>query len=228
MAQQGIRIWSADHETSTQHRGKVVVTIRKERRNVSPLAFAQQKANAVSFTGPLLPGELDLPMSSESFQRRVEVLRESWAERRYLKDVASSQEYEPQFQLLESLHRLAESAVAEIRSVYAEDIDVTLGPMPDRGNSSPAFSVTIGGSYTVTFLLDERRRTPLARWFVSATISSGGPGGAVTAAGPARRDGQWTRLRVEDIFLSVLGAYERGLSESSTRNRRNGAPGRST
>ncbi len=156
-------------------------------------------------------------MSSDSFQRRVEVLRESWAERRHLKDLASSHEFEPQFQLLETLHGLAESAVADIRAVYAEEIDVTLGPLPDREDASPAFSITVGGPYTVTFLLAERRRMGLTRWFVSVTISSGGPGGAVTAAGPERRNGQWTRLRVEDILLSVLGAYERSLSEGGTR-----------
>ena len=156
-------------------------------------------------------------MSSESFQRRVEILRESWAERRYLKGLGNSHEYDPQFRLLESLHHLAESAVADIRMVYANEIDVTLGPPPQSNADSPAFSITVGGQYTVAFHLVERRRTGLAHWFISVTISAGGPGGAITAAGPERRNGQWTRLRVEDTLLSVLGAYERGLSESANR-----------
>ena len=165
-------------------------------------------------------------MSSDSFQRRVEVLRESWAERRQLKDLASSHDFEPQFQLLESLHHLAESAVADIRAVYGPDLDVTLGPLPERNTSGPAFSITVGGNYTVTFLLAERRRMGLTHWSVSVTISSGGPGGAITAAGPERRNGQWTRLRVEDILLSVLGAHERSQSESSNRPGTNGVRAR--
>jgi len=33
------------------------------------------------------------------------------------------------------------------------------------------------------------------------------------AAGPERRYGQWTRARLEDLLLSLLGAYERARSE---------------
>ena len=34
-------------------------------------------------------------------------------------------------------------------------------------------------------------------------------GGGAIAAGPERRNGQWTRGRLEELLLSVLGAYER-------------------
>jgi hypothetical protein len=152
-------------------------------------------------------------MSSESFQRRVEVLRDSWAERRHLKELAGSHEYEPQFRLLQSLHGLTASAVADIRAVYGAQIDVSLSALPQRDAGSRAFSITVDGQYTVTFHLAERRRMGVERWSVYVTVSSGGPGGVITTAGPERRAGQWTRLRVEDILLSVLGAYERGLSE---------------
>jgi hypothetical protein len=37
----------------------------------------------------------------------------------------------------------------------------------------------------------------------------------MVTAGPERRNGQWTRGRVEDILLSVLGAYERAASEQT-------------
>ena len=182
-----------------------------------PLARSLRREAPRGASAPV-PGvvwrEPTVPMSSESFQRRVEILRESWAERRYLKELASSHEYAPQFRLLESLHRLAAAAVADIRAAYDGEIDVTLSPLPQRDAGSPAFSITVGGQYTVTFHLAERRRMALSHWFVSVTISSGGPGGAITAAGPERRNGQWTRLRVEDTLLSVLGAYERGISES--------------
>ena len=155
-----------------------------------------------------------LPMSSDSFERRVHALRESWAERRQLRTLGSSHEFEPQFQLLESLHAFAASAVRDIRAVYEDALDIDLSPLPRRSDEQPAFSVAIAERWLVTFTLSERRRAGAIRWFVSVTIGSGGPGGAITAAGPERRNGQWTRLRVEDILLSVLGAYERNLAET--------------
>ena len=65
----------------------------------------------------------------------------------------------------------------------------------------------------MTFALTERRRMGGTRWFVAVSVGSGGPGGSITPAGPERKNGQWTRSRLEDILLSVLGAYERAHSE---------------
>jgi hypothetical protein len=44
-------------------------------------------------------------------------------------------------------------------------------------------------------------------------MTTGGPRGTSIAAGPERRNGQWTRARVEDLLLSLLGAYERDRSD---------------
>jgi hypothetical protein len=153
-------------------------------------------------------------MSGDSFQRRVELLRDSWAERRQLKGMASVHDFDSQLGLLGTLHTWAEDATADILAVYGNSLTMTVSPRPDASNSSQAFSVTLGESYTVTFSLTERRRMGGSRWFVSVTVGSGGPGGSIVAAGPERRNGQWTRGRLEDILLSVLGAYERALSES--------------
>jgi hypothetical protein len=119
---------------------------------------------------------------------------------------------------LTTLHDWAETAAADIRKVYGDSLGVSVSPLPRKEDATPAFTVTLGNSYTVTFVLTERRRMAGTRWFVSVTVGSGGPGGAIVAAGPERRNGQWTRGRLEDILLSVLGAYERALSESGKPN----------
>jgi hypothetical protein len=154
-------------------------------------------------------------MSGESFERRVETLRDSWAERRQLKGLASVHDFDSQLALLSTLHQWSMAAAEDIRRVYGDALSVTVSPAPGKGDSMPAFAVTLGNSHTVTFVLTERRRMGGSRWFVSVTVGSGGPGGSLVAAGPERRNGQWTRGRLEDILLSVLGAYERSLSDGS-------------
>ena len=153
-------------------------------------------------------------MNGDSFQRRVELLRDSWAERRQLKGLAAVHDFESQLSLLGTLHGWAEAAVADILSVYGNNLIITVSPEPVAESTSQAFSVTLGEAYTVTFSLTERRRMGGSRWFISVTVGAGGPGGAIVAAGPERRNGQWTRGRLEDILLSVLGAYERSISET--------------
>jgi hypothetical protein len=105
--------------------------------------------------------------------------------------------------------------VRDIRAVYGKALATSISPAPNAETTNPGFSITLGDQYTLTFSLSERRREGGARWFVSVTVSSGGPGGNMVTAGPERRNGQWTRGRVEDILLSVLGAYERAASEQT-------------
>ena len=164
-----------------------------------------------------------MPITGDSFQRRVELLRDSWAERRQLKGLASSHDLESQLRLLATLHGWAEEAVRDIRSVYGPGLALSLSPPPEATSGSPAFTVTVGNHYTATFMLTERRRLSGAGWFVTVTVGSGGPGGSVAAAGPERRNGQWTRSRFEEILLSVLGAHERSLSEDGLAGFRRGA-----
>ena len=65
----------------------------------------------------------------------------------------------------------------------------------------------------VTFSLAERRRMGGSRWFIAVSVATAGPGGSAVAAGPERRNGQWTRGRLEEVLLSVLGAYERSVAD---------------
>lgn len=152
-------------------------------------------------------------MSHESFQRRVAVLRDSWAERRAIKGIAGAHDFDSQFGMLLTIYQWAGDAAGDIRAVYGEALAVTISPPPDRAGSAPAFVVTIGPTYTVTFVLTERTRMGSPHWAIGVTVGAGGPGEAITAAGPERRNSQWTRGRLEDDLLSVLGAYERALSE---------------
>lgn len=142
------------------------------------------------------------------------MLRDAWAERRQLHGVAGVHDFDSQFTVLRTLHGWAEGAADEIRAVYDDGLAISVSPAPEATTRQPAFSMTVGDAHTLTFILEERPRPGGSSWFISVTMSSGGPGGAI-AAGPERRNGQWTRARLEEILLSVLGAYERANSEDA-------------
>jgi len=153
-------------------------------------------------------------MTGESFASRVQSLRESWIERRQVKGMASVHDFDSQFRLLLTLHGWAEQCVADIHEVYGPDMDATVSPEPQPNGRSAAFNVVIAGSHSVTFSLSERRRMGGSHWFTAVSVASAGPGGGVVAAGPERRNGQWTRGRLEEVLLSVMGAYERSIADS--------------
>jgi len=159
-----------------------------------------------------------MPMTGDSFQRRVALLRESWAERRQLKDLAGAHDFESQFGLLSTLYRWAREAAEDIRAVYGKELSVALGPAPLPGAPQPGFAITIGGHSTATFALAERARAGGSHWSIAVTVGSGG---SAVSAGPERRNGWWTRARLEEVLLSLLGAYERAISEGGRPGRRN-------
>ncbi|MFN8506297.1 MAG: hypothetical protein U0547_01870 [Dehalococcoidia bacterium] len=156
--------------------------------------------------GAALPGMT----SVEPFALRVQSLRETWLERRMVKALAGSHDRDSQFQLLGALHQWAVHAAADIQRVYGEALHVELSPPPEAGDPAPGFHVAVGRGYSVSFGLHERRRATGSSWFVDASVLDAGRG--AVAAGPERRNGQWTRGRMEDLLLSVLGAYERALN----------------
>jgi len=153
-------------------------------------------------------------MSGESFSQRVQNLHDSWNERRQMKGIASAHDFESQFQLLSTLHSWAAEAVDEVHRVYGESVHISLSPSPTRDPHGPLFSAFLGDSFTLAFALTERRRMGGSRWFISVSVGTLGAGGGVVPVGPERRNGQWTRTRLEDLLLSVLGAYERSLTDT--------------
>ncbi|MCX7618345.1 hypothetical protein [Tepidiforma sp.] len=151
-------------------------------------------------------------LTLEPFRRRVEQLRDAWAERRALRGIAGAHDRASQAALLRTLHGWAAEAAADIRAVYGAALPVQVSPLPP-GEEAAAFTVSVARDYTLTFALVERRRMGGPRWHIAVTLSTAGPRGAAVAAGPERRNGQWTRARLEDLLLSLLGAYERDRSE---------------
>ncbi len=152
-------------------------------------------------------------MTGESFANRVQALRDSWIERRQVKGLASAHDFESQYRLLLTLHSWAVQGVEDICGVYDGAVSATVSPAPPETDSAPGFSVAMAESYMVTFSLAERRRMGGSRWFIAVSVATAGPGGSAVAAGPERRNGQWTRGRLEEVLLSVLGAYERSVAD---------------
>lgn len=169
-------------------------------------------------------------MRGESFSQRVQNLRDAWSERREIKGMAGAHDFESQFRLLMTLHAWASEAVREIQAVYGKELPITLSPppAPDPHPYGTAFSVFVESQFSLTFGLTERRRLGGGRWSVSVSFGSTGSGSGAVAAGPERRNGHWTRGRLEDLLLSLLGAWERAQSEiepslASERQRARGA-----
>lgn len=152
-------------------------------------------------------------MRGESFVQRVQSLRDAWSERREIKGLAGAHDFESQFRLLVTLHNWASEAVGEIETVYGDAVHIALSPPPVQDPYGTAFSVFVASQFTLTFGLTERHRLGGSRWSVSVSLGSTGIGGSAVAAGPERRNGHWTRGRLEDLLLSVLGAWERAQSE---------------
>lgn len=150
-------------------------------------------------------------VTGEPFPQRVQALRDAWRERREVKGLASNHDYGAQYALLLTLHRWAAEAASQIDSVYEGALPVSVSAAPDKTGIA-AFQFLLADAFTVSFSLEERRRMGNSRWHVAVSVSAGGAGGVVPA-GPERRNGQWTRGRVEDLLLSVLGAYERSLAD---------------
>lgn len=148
-------------------------------------------------------------MSGETFQRRVAMLRDTWAERRHLKETAGAHDFASQLALLQTIYGWVEGATADIHAVYGDELPLSLSAAP-AASGPHGFSVTVAESSTVSFALSGRRRASGPTWSITVTVGSGGP---LAAAGPDRRNGRWTKARLEDVLLGVLGAYERTMSE---------------
>lgn len=153
-------------------------------------------------------------MHRETFLSRVADLRDSWSERRALSRFAGAHDFASQFRLLLALHGWATQAAADVSSVYEDGVAIAISPRPDRAVAPQAFSASIG-EHTATFTLTERSRIGGSRWHVSVAMTAGRRDGAVSQVGPERRNGGWTRGRIEDLLLSLLGAYERSRVEGA-------------
>lgn len=152
-------------------------------------------------------------MHNEPFAIRVQTLRDSWAERREVRGIAHIHDYESQLRLLKAMHGWAEHALTEIHDVYGDSLFATLTPCPEAPpndrEEERGFAVALGTGFGAAFVLHDRRRLPGPSWSISVSVASAGSAGTTAAVGPERRNGQWTRTRLEEVLLSLLGAYER-------------------
>lgn len=162
---------------------------------------------------------------SASFAARVEALRDSWAERRELSGFVGAHDFATQFALLGTLHAWSLAAAAEVSHVYGDSVRITASGPPDRSQGCPAFSLTIEERFAVRFALAQRRRLGESLWYVGVTLTSPGADREPSAAGPERRNGRWSRGRLEELLLALLSSYERARA---VEDRAQAAPGDGT
>ena len=128
-------------------------------------------------------------MQSETFRHRVRALRDSWTERRELKALSNSHDFDSQLRLLLTLHSWAQEAVADIAAIYGDRLAATLSPAPGSHDPAPGFRVTNADHYGVGFSVQQHPRAGGPRWHLNVLLASEGPGGNIAHAGPERRNG---------------------------------------
>lgn len=154
-------------------------------------------------------------MGGETFAQRVQNLKGSWSERRETRGIAGARDFESRFRMLVAIHGWAEEAVREIQRTYGDEVSASVSPVPTRDQHGMAFSVFLANAFSLTFALADRPKLGQSQWFISVTTGSpGGEGSAAVALGVGQRDGNWSRSRLEDLLLSVLGAWERSRFEA--------------
>ncbi|MGH2610791.1 MAG: hypothetical protein ACRDHF_17055, partial [Tepidiformaceae bacterium] len=149
------------------------------------------------------------------FRERVESLRDAWSERREVRPLAAAKDFDSQCRLLAILHGWAAGAAADIAAIYGEDLPVRIDDGPS--GDPPGFGMFFDREMTLRFAVTESRRGAIGAWTISALWATApGPGVPVE---PRRRNGQWSRARLEEVLLSALGQFERSRSTESAEPR---------
>lgn len=155
------------------------------------------------------------PLTIEPFADRVWLLHTSWHEHRLMKELASSGEFEPQFEMLMVLFGWAQEDAAAIAEVLEGQANVLLSEQPSRDEAAPSFRVVIGGGFSLAITLVEYLQRGRQHWRIQAMV--GQPGNAPTLLARRRQAGNWTRRGFEDALLTVLSAYERSVDSQRSR-----------
>lgn len=153
--------------------------------------------------------ESEHALSAEPFALRVRALHDAWRERREVNALTSAHDRDSQFRLLLTLHGWALEAIADVRSVYGVDFPLTVDAAPIIEDASPGFVVRLDRSQLLAFSLLERNRAQTAYWYLS--VSRSATSGEEASAGTDRRNGHWSRSRLEELLLTLLGGYERAI-----------------
>lgn len=143
------------------------------------------------------------------FALRVRALHDAWRERREVNTLASAHDRDSQLLLLMTLHGWTIEALSDIHAVYGDDSPISVDGPPDARDTNPCFGITLAENRVLAFSLLERNRAQMPYWYLG--ISRASPGGEESHAGTDRRSGHWNRGRLEELLLTLLGAYERSL-----------------
>ncbi|MEX1104047.1 MAG: hypothetical protein WED87_07340 [Dehalococcoidia bacterium] len=163
--------------------------------------FALRRRREEELTSAPMPGH---PSARLSFRERLEELRDAWRERREVRPLAAARDFDSQRALLAVLHGWCEEAAALIREVYGEDLGARVEPL-EPGETE--FSASVGTAPALVFSLTERDGTGRGNWTVAVRFAA-----PATSAEPQRRNGPWSRARLEQLLLSAIAAHERRRS----------------
>jgi hypothetical protein len=149
-------------------------------------------------------------MPDGRFVDRVSALHDAWAERRDVAHLARDHGYEAQTAILQRLHAWSRDLVADVGTVYGRELSLELSPISGEDVGQPGFSIVLNRRFGADFRLVRRSRQGEDAWHLAVSMRHAGPAGEpVMVVGPERRSGHWTRARLEDVVLSLLGAVER-------------------
>jgi hypothetical protein len=150
----------------------------------------------------------ELPPSASDFEQRLRLLQQGWRERREVARLVHAGDSDSQLELLQRIHAWTLDCAASIANVYGQDITVAVSPRP-RGQDDVSFVLIVAQAHRLVFSVVPRSG---GGWRVSARSLSGGMASS-SAVGPSRRDGSWTRARVEELILAQVAAVERARSD---------------
>jgi hypothetical protein len=141
----------------------------------------------------------------QSFRERLEGLRDAWHERREVRPLAAARDFGSQRALLGILHGWCTEAAGLVREVYGEELEARVEPLEVGADE---FSVGIGTMPALVFAVADREGSDgQGPW--SVVVRTPGPGAGIA---PQRRNGPWSRARLEQLLLSTIAAHERGRS----------------
>lgn len=145
-------------------------------------------------------------MDGLPFEARVRSLHQAWLERRESWVLSRAHDLDSQRRVLANVHGWASECIEDVRHVYGETLPLTIEPLGEPG----CFNVAVGASQCATFALVDRGNPERPSWQVVARVVTHGDEGGQAA--DERRVRRWGRAQVEEILLSLLGAYERSLA----------------
>ena len=145
-------------------------------------------------------------MDGLPFEARVRSLRQAWLERRESWVLSRAHDIGSQRRILANVHAWASECIEDVRQVYGETLPLTIEPLGERDR----FGVLISADQCAAFELVDRGSDERSSWQVVARVATRGAEAA--QATDERRVRRWSRAQVEEILLSLLGAYERSLT----------------